>query len=104
MVHDVSQRSLLVQPYEEAIAKKKKKAFFHSGKPKAEQDAREQEDTYVSKEEIVNRYVQYRSFGLVTEDVCRIISVDEIPCATEIWHVVIKIKVRLVCQYMSVSR
>jgi hypothetical protein len=93
MVHDVSQKSLILKPYEEENIKKIKRAAFTSGKSKIADDARDQEESRVYEEEKVNKFIQYKRFGHNNENIMRVIAVDEVPEAKEVWQVVIKVKV-----------
>lgn len=93
MVHNISQKSLLLKPYEEdEQAKKKKLGLFTPGKSHGLDDARDQEETRVYEEENQNKFVLYKRFGHHNENVMRVISVDEVPDAKEVWQVVIKVK------------
>ncbi len=41
----------------------------------------------------INKFVQYKHFGLLATENCRVIAIDEIPEITQRWMVVIKVKV-----------
>ena len=93
MVHDVSQKSFILKPYEEENINKKKRAVFTAGKHRVADDARDQEESGVYDEENVNKFIQYKRFGHNNENIMRVIAVDEVPEAKEVWQVVIKVKV-----------
>jgi hypothetical protein len=93
MVHVISQKSLLLRPYEEEQTKKKKLGHFTSRKSHAVDDARDQEESRVYDEENLNKFVQFKRFGYHNENIMRVILVDEVPVAKEVWQVVIKVKV-----------
>jgi hypothetical protein len=91
--HDISQKSLLLKPYEEGEIKKKKLGYFKSGKRHGFEDARDNEESRIRDEDNINKFVQYKRFGHNNENIMRVIAVDEVPEAREAWQVVIKIKV-----------
>lgn len=45
-------------------------------------------------DENINKFVQFKQFGMLATECCRVIAIDEIPEITEKWMVLIKVKVR----------
>ena len=51
------------------------------------------------REENINKFVEYKKFGLLATDCCRVIAIDEIPEVTQKWQVIVKVKV---CRYLCI--
>ncbi len=49
-------------------------------------------------EENINKFVQYKKHGIFATEVCRVISIDEVPKISRRWEVVVQVKVCIISQ------